>query len=66
MARRLIPVTLGCTEGGAMNVGLIVVMLYVVGVLAVVAFALFALSPFAHHRDVYHERGERQASPRLD
>jgi hypothetical protein len=49
-----------------MNIGLIVVMLYVVGVLAVVAYALFALSPFAHHQDRYHEPGERQQSPRLD
>lgn len=38
----------------------------VVGILAVVAFALFEVSPFATHRDVYHQPGERQQSPHLD
>ncbi len=47
-------------------IGTAIVMAIVVGILAVVAFALFELSPFAHHRDVYHEPGERQQSPRLD
>ena len=41
-------------------------MAFVVGVLAVVAYALFELSPFARHDDRYHEPGERQQSPRLD
>jgi hypothetical protein len=49
-----------------MALGLIAVMVFVVGVLAVVAYALFELSPFAHHTDRYHEPGERQQSPRLD
>jgi hypothetical protein len=31
-----------------------------------VAYALFELSPFAHHADRYHEPGERQQSPHLD
>jgi hypothetical protein len=44
----------------------IIVMAFVAGVLGVVAYALFELSPFAHHTDVYHRRGEHQASPRLD
>ena len=38
----------------------------VVGILGVVAFALFEISPFAHHRDVYRQPGEHQQSPRLD
>ncbi len=49
-----------------MDIGLIVAMAFVVGMLAVVAYALFEISPFAHHLDRYHERGERQQSPRLD
>ena len=49
-----------------MALGLIAVMVFVAGVLAVVAYALFELSPFAHHTDRYHEPGERQRSPRLD
>lgn len=49
-----------------MDIGLIVAMAFVVAVLAVVAYALFEVSPFAHHQDRYHERGERQQSPRLD
>jgi hypothetical protein len=47
-------------------VGTAIVMVVVVGILAVVAFALFELSPFAHHKDIYHKPGERQQSPRLD
>lgn len=46
--------------------GAVVVFVVVFLVLAVVAFAIFELSPFAHHRDVYHLPGERQDSPRLD
>jgi hypothetical protein len=46
--------------------GIIVSMAFVVGVLAVVAYALFEVSPFAHHVDRFHERGQRQQSPRLD
>ena len=49
-----------------MDLGLVAVSVFVIGVLAVVAFALFELSPFAHHLDRYHEPGERQQSPRLD
>ena len=37
-----------------------------VGIVGVVIYALFEISPFAHHRDVYHLPGERQQSPRLD
>jgi len=47
-------------------VGTAIVMAVVIGILSVAAFALFELSPFAHHRDVYHAPGERQRSPRLD
>ena len=46
--------------------GTVITMVFVVGVLAVVAYALFELSPFARHDDRYHEPGERQQSPRLD
>jgi hypothetical protein len=46
--------------------GTVITMAFVVGVLAVVAWALFELSPFAHHDDRYHDPGERQQSPRLD
>ena len=47
-------------------IGSLVVLLFVVGVLAVVAYALFEISPFAHHQDRFHEPGERQQSPHLD
>jgi hypothetical protein len=47
-------------------IGIVIVMAYVTGVLAVVAYVLFRLSPFAHHDDVYHNPGERQQSPHLD
>ena len=47
-------------------VGTVIVMIVVFGILAVVAYALFELSPFAHHEDRYHELGQRQQSPRLD
>jgi hypothetical protein len=46
--------------------GIVIAMAFVLGVLAVVAYALFELSPFAHHADRYHEPGKRQQSPRLD
>ncbi len=46
--------------------GTMIAMAFVIGVLAVVAFALFEMSPFAHHHDRYHEPGERQNSPRID
>jgi hypothetical protein len=44
----------------------IVVIAFVVLVLGVCAYALFELSPFARHRDVYHLPGAHQESPRLD
>ena len=47
-------------------IGTVIAMAVFVGILAVVAYALFEVSPFAHHRDIYHEPGERQQSPRLD
>jgi hypothetical protein len=39
---------------------------FVVGVLLLVVYALFEMSPFAHHDDRFHEPGQRQDSPRLD
>lgn len=47
-------------------VSTVIVMLVVFGILAVVAYALFELSPFAHHAGRYHEPGQRQESPHLD
>ena len=47
----------------------IVVGVFVVGVLAVVAFTLFEMSPFARHSDRYRDpvTGTRTSdSPRLD
>jgi hypothetical protein len=47
-------------------IGTVLVMAVVFGILAVVAYALLELSPFAHHKDSFHERGQPQESPRLD
>jgi len=47
-------------------IGTVIAMAFVLGVLAVVAYALFEVSPFAHHEDRYHEPGQRQQSPHLD
>ena len=46
--------------------GTIITMAFVLAILALVAYALFELSPFAHHTDRYHEPGRRQESPHLD
>jgi hypothetical protein len=43
-----------------------IVIALVVCVLLLVAYALFEMSPFAHHVDRFHEPGQRQDSPRLD
>jgi len=48
------------------TVYLIVALTFVVLVLAVVAFTLFELSPFARHAEAFHDPGVRQDSPRLD
>jgi hypothetical protein len=48
------------------TVYLIVALVFVLLVLGAAAFALFELSPFARHEDVYHLPGVRQDSPRLD
>jgi hypothetical protein len=56
---------IGVTRGGTM-IGTVATFVFVLAVLAVVAYALFEISPFAHHADRYHEPGERQQSPRLD
>lgn len=47
-------------------IGTVIAMVVALGILAVVAYALFELSPFAHHEDRYHEPGQRQQSPHLD
>jgi hypothetical protein len=46
--------------------GTVVTLAFVVAVLAVVVYALFEMSPFAHHADRFHEPGQRQQSPHLD
>jgi hypothetical protein len=53
------------SEGEAL-IGTVIVMAFVVGTLGVVAYALFELSPFAHHKERYHAPGRPQQSPRLD
>ena len=35
-------------------------------IIVVVAYGLFEMTPFAHHKDVFRKPGERQQSPRLD
>jgi hypothetical protein len=47
-------------------IGTVIVMVVVFGILVVVAYAFLEMSPFAHHAERYHERGQRQESPRLD
>lgn len=47
-------------------IGTVVTMAFVIATLAVVAYALYELSPFAHHADRYHDPGQRQQSPHLD
>jgi hypothetical protein len=47
-------------------IGTVIAMVVVIGILSLVAYALFELSPFAHHEDRYHEPGQRQQSPHLD
>jgi hypothetical protein len=47
-------------------IGIVVVFLFVFGVLSVVGYSLFELSPFAKHEDIFHAPGERQQSPHLD
>jgi len=47
-------------------IGTVIAMVVALGILAVVAYTLFELSPFAHHEDRYHEPGQRQQSPHLD
>jgi hypothetical protein len=59
------------TKGGAMDtlIGTFLAFAFVVGTLAVVAWALFEVSPFARHKDQYRDprTGERRGtSPRLD
>jgi hypothetical protein len=49
-----------------MNTALTIASIFVVvTVVALVAYVLFDLSPFARHTDVYHGT-EHQRSPRLD
>lgn len=50
-------------------IAIFVVFLFVFGTLAIVAWALFEMSPFAHHKDQFRDprTGKRTGpSPRLD
>lgn len=50
-------------------IGVFAVFVFVFGTLAVVAWALFEMSPFAHHKDQFRDprTGKfRGSSPRLD
>ena len=45
----------------------LIVFIFVIGVLAVAAFALFEITPLAKHKDRFRDaRGKRVESPRLD
>jgi hypothetical protein len=46
----------------------VIVFVFVIGVLAAAAFALFEVTPFARHKDRYRDAGtgKRIESPRLD
>ena len=46
----------------------VIVFVFVIGVLAHRAFALFEITPFARHKDRYRDpvTGKRIESPRLD
>jgi Na+-transporting methylmalonyl-CoA/oxaloacetate decarboxylase gamma subunit len=44
----------------------VITFAFVFLVLVVVAYALFEMSPFAHHSERFHAPGERQNSPRVD
>lgn len=58
------------SEGRAMNILFtVIVFAFVFAVLAIVAYALFEVSPFAHHVDQFRDprTGKRRGeSPRLD
>jgi hypothetical protein len=45
---------------------LTITIAFVVCVILLAVFALFTISPFAHHAERFHEPGKRQHSPRLD
>ena len=46
----------------------VIVFVFVIGVLALTAFAVFEITPFAKHKDRYRDSrtGKRIESPRLD
>jgi len=46
----------------------VIVFAFVIAVLATAGFALFEITPFAHHKDRYRDAftGKRIESPRLD
>jgi hypothetical protein len=59
------------TKGGEMDtfIGTFLAFAFVLGTLAVVAWALFEISPYARHKDQFRDprTGERRGtSPRLD
>ncbi len=46
--------------------GTAITMVFVLAILAIAGYALYELTPFAHHADRYREPGQRQQSPHLD
>jgi hypothetical protein len=53
-------------RGRRTDMGAIVTLIVVAAILGTVVFALFEVSPFAHHVERYREPGQAQKSPRLD
>ena len=44
----------------------LIVLVVVFAIVGVVLYAMFEMSPFAHHAERLREPGKRQPSPRLD
>jgi hypothetical protein len=70
MARGLRGVSLRTTREvvGMQALYTVIVFVFVIGVLATAAFALFEITPLARHKDRYRDAvtGKRIESPRLD
>jgi hypothetical protein len=70
MTARVVVARVRSTKGGLMDTLFIVVAFaFVIGTLAVVAYALFEMSPFARHREQFRDprsRRRRGSSPHLE
>jgi hypothetical protein len=70
MSRAARSIRLQVDKGGDMAIlWTIIVFVFVIGVLAVVAYCLFEMSPFARHTDVYRDPVTHKwlgEPPRLD